>query len=224
MAKRNNVEDPIVDIEEVTGQAQSFFEQYQTIILGVVGGIAVVVAGFFAYTNFYQGPREEAAMTQLFQAEFAFQQDSFNKAMINPGGGYLGLVDIADQYSNTKAGNLAKYYAGVSCLKLGTYDKAIRYLSQYKAHDELTKATKLGMLGDAYSELGQFDKALSQYKSAANASGDDATAPYYLKKAGMLAEKLGKNAEALKLYEKIQADHSETEIGKSIGKYIARLK
>ena len=44
---------------------------------------------------------------------------------------YLGFIDIADDYSSTKAGKLANYYAGLSYLYLGEFENAIDYLEDF---------------------------------------------------------------------------------------------
>lgn len=228
MAKRrkDDLEEPLVDLGDVSQQAKGYFEENQNLVLGVIGGIALLFIGYFAYQNFYKAPQELEAVAQMHKAEFAYQQDSFAKALNDPGGDFPGFIDIADNYSGTKAGNLAHYYAGVSFLRLGNYDKAIKYLNRYSAKESFTKAMKKGMLGDAYSELKNYDKAISNYKSAASASGDDLTAPYYLKKAGMLLEMQGKYSDALKQYTKIRDDFYSSPQGQQGGieKYIARVQ
>ena len=228
MAKRrkDELEEPLVDLGDVSQQARGFFEENQRLIVGVVAGIALFFVGYFAYLNFYKAPRAEEAMGQMHKAEFAFQQDSFAKALNDPGGDFPGFIDIASEYGGTKAGNLAHYYAGVSFLRLGNYEKAIKYLNRYSAKESFTKAMKKGMLGDAYSELQKYDKAVSNYKSAASASGDNMTAPYYLKKAGMLLEMQGKYSAALTQYKKIRDDFYSSPQGQAGGieKYIARVE
>lgn len=228
MAKRrkDELDEPIVDLGEVSHQARNFYEDNQQLIVGIAGAIALVAIGYFAFLNFYKAPREKEAVAQMHRAELAFKADSFAVALEDPGGGFLGFIDVADQYSGTKAGNLAHYYAGASFLQLGNFEKAIRYLNRYSAKEPLTRATKNGMLGDAYSEIQNFDKAISMYKKAASASGDDLTAPYYLKKAGMLLEKQGKNKEALTQYEKIRDKYYNSPQGQAGGieKYIARVQ
>lgn len=72
--------------------------------------------------------------------------------MTNPGGGYSGFLDIIETYSGTKSANLAKYYAGICYLHLGQHDAAIEFLNDYNAKDEPTNITRLGTIGDAYSE------------------------------------------------------------------------
>lgn len=228
MAKRrkDDLEEPLVDLGEVSQQAKGFFEENQRLVIGVALGIALLFIGYFAYHSFIKAPKEIEAVAQMHKAEFAFQQDSFAKALNDPGGDFPGFIDLASNYGGTKAGNLAHYYAGVSFLRLGNYDKAIKYLNRYSANESFTKAMKKGMLGDAYSELEDYDKAIKNYKSAASASGDDMTAPYYLQKAGMLMEMQGNYSGALSQYKKIRDDFYTSPQGQAGGieKYIARVQ
>ena len=43
-----------------------------------------------------------------------------------------GFLDVIDQYGSTRAGNLAKHYAGICYLRLGDLDNAATYLAKYK--------------------------------------------------------------------------------------------
>ena len=67
----------------------------------------------------------------MYQAERWLEMDSF-KLALNGDGNYLGFLDIAKNYKFTKAGNLAKYSAGICYLHLGQYQDAIEYLTKYK--------------------------------------------------------------------------------------------
>ncbi|MEM9849429.1 MAG: tetratricopeptide repeat protein [Bacteroidota bacterium] len=216
-------EETLVDIVEARDQAQGFVEANQTLIIGVLAVVVLIIGGIFAYKNFYQKPRQQEAVQQMFQAELQFERDSFVQALTNPGGGYSGFLDIIDQYSGTPAGNLAKYYAGISYLQLGQHDAAISYLEEYKANDQITPITKYGALGDAYAEKGNLDKALDLYKKAANSEDNDILTPYYLKKIGMLNEKQGNLADAKSAYEQIKKEYPTSVIGSDIDKYIERV-
>ncbi|MEM9991119.1 MAG: tetratricopeptide repeat protein [Bacteroidota bacterium] len=216
-------EETLVDIVEARDQAQDFFEQNQNYILGGLLAAVLVFGGIFAYRNFYQAPRQQTAMNEMFQAERQFERDSFALALTNPGGGNMGFLDVMEEYSGTNAANLANYYAGISYLNLGKFDVAIEYLEDYSPAGNVTPTMKYGALGDAYSEKENFDKALSLYKKAASATKNDLLTPYYLKKAGMLSEKLGKTADALANYKKIKAEYPDSPDGRDIDKYIARL-
>ena len=50
--------------------------------------------------------------------------------------GYTGFLAIADEYSSTKAGNLAELYAGMSYAQMGNYEEAVKYLQNYDNCDD----------------------------------------------------------------------------------------
>ena len=78
------------------------------------------------------------------------------------------FLDIADEYSSTKAGNLANYYAGVCYLQLGQFENAIEYLDEFNSNDEVLSVVAKGAIGDAFLELNQPEEALEYYTAAAN--------------------------------------------------------
>ena len=170
----------------------------------------------------FKTPREAKAMSAMYKAEQQFERDSFALALENPGGGFDGFLDIIDNYNGTKAANLARYYAGISYLNLGLYDPAIDYLKDFSASGALLPITKLGALGDAYSEKGEFDQAISYYQKAVNATANDLLTPYYLQKLGLLSDKQGNAEDAAKYFNRIKAEFPDSEEGSQIEKYIAR--
>jgi tetratricopeptide (TPR) repeat protein len=224
--KKNNrnSDETIVNIVDASEGAQDFFEKNQTLITSIIVGLVVIVGGWFAYTNLYLEPRNEEAVEQMFQAQFQFEQDSFALALTNPGAGYGGFLDIIDNYSGTKSANISKYYAGISYLNLGEFDAAIDYLEDYKPSGSITPIMKYGALGDAYSELGDYDKALAMYKKASGAEDNNVLTPYYLKKWGMLLEYQSKPGEALTVYKRIKAEYPQAPDATNIDKYIIRAE
>lgn len=215
-------EETLVDIIEVRNQAQDFLEANQKWVYGILGGVLLIIGGVWAYKNLYQKPRQAEAVEQMFQAQMQFERDSFALALTNPGGGYSGLLDIIDNYKGTKAANLANYYAGICYLRLGQYEAAADYLKTFKPAGKIGPIMKYGALADALSELNQLDDALSTYKKAVDAGVNDAITPYYLKKYGMLSEKLGKYGQAKEAYERIKRDFPSSPIATDIDKYIIR--
>src|SRR6187401_296560 len=216
-------DDAILDLTEAKFKATSFFEKNQKIILGVLVGLVVVVGGWFAYSNLVKEPKEQKAMSQLWKAQMQFEQDSFVMALENPGGGYLGFLQIAKDYSGTKAGNLAKFYAGVSYLNLGNFDEALKFINDFHPAGALGPNMKHGVLGDVYSELNQMDKAIENYHKAA-ATENDLLTPYYLKKEALLLESQNQVAKALEIYKKIKSKYPNSNEALSIEKYIARAE
>jgi tetratricopeptide (TPR) repeat protein len=86
------------------------------------------------------------------------------------------------------------------------------------------EARVAGMLGDAYSELKQNDKAVEQYKKSASLFPEDANmASEYLFRAGLLLEMNGKSKEAIEVYKQLKDKFPRTEKGFGVDKYLARL-
>ena len=124
----------------------------------IIGVIIVIIGGYLGFKKFIVEPQEKEASEQIFMAEHFFETDSFNLTL-NGNGEYLGVLEIADEYSITKAGNLANYYAGMSYLHLGKFDEAIEYLKQFNSDDEIVMTMAIAGIGDANMELGNVDDA-----------------------------------------------------------------
>jgi tetratricopeptide (TPR) repeat protein len=221
--KKSNQDDNLQELESALTKTEQFIEDNQMKITYAVGVIVVLVAVFLAFNKFYLQPKEEEALTQMFMAENYFEKDSFNLA-INGDGNYLGFLDIIDDYGVTKSANRAKYYTGISYLRMGQYEDAIDYLKKFKTDDLLLAPVKAGAIGDAMLELGNSDDALKQYKKAYSETENELTTPIYKMKAARLLESMDKLEEALKLYEEIKKDYPESAEGTTVDRYIARVK
>ena len=221
--KQKQSEETLVDLVDVKDSASDFLEDNQKTILGVLAGLIILVGGYIFYNQFVQAPKEKDAASQMVQAQAMFERDSFALALTNPGGGFMGFLDIIDDFGGTAVANSAQYYAGISYLQLGQYDAAIDYLGSFDPEGTVLAYTKFGAMGDAYAEKNDFANALTNYKKAASAGDNEVLASYYLKKAGLLHEKQGQNGEAKAAFEKIKNNYPTSQEGTDIDKYIARV-
>lgn len=221
---RKKADETLVDIVEVRDQAQGFFEKNQRLIFGLGIALILVFGGIIIYNNFYQAPREVEAIDQMNLAQYQFERDSFAQALTSPGVGSSGFLDIIDNYGGTEAANLAHYYAGICYLNLGQFEAALDYLKDFSPGGEILPAMKYGAMGDAYSELGQMDEAISNYKRASNQSDNGVLASYYLKKLGMLNEKQGDLEAAREAYEQIKMEYPTSPYASDIDKYLTRVE
>jgi len=218
-------DDTLVDIVEVRDQGLSFFENNKTIILGIVFGLAALVIGYFVYQTFVVKPAEQEAMAALETAQVEFERDSFNRALVNPNPSELGFVDIVDMYGGTPAGNLANYYAAVSYLNVGRYEATLSYMEDFDPNGTMLEAMKYGIIGDAQSELDNFDAAITNYQKAMDAAGDNfITGGYYLNKLALLYRNQGNTAEALDAFKRLKRDYGQSPEAGMADKYIEMLE
>jgi tetratricopeptide (TPR) repeat protein len=221
--KNNENEEEIIEAvvaPKTSGDStQDFFEKNKVAILGGIAAIIILAIAFSAYKYAYKMPREKAASEELVYAEKQFLQDSFDLALENPGGGFEGLLGIIDSYGGTKAGNLAKYYAGVSYLNLGRFEDAISYMKDFKPSGSFTPIMKHGIIGDAYGELQDFDSAISAYKKAIS-NDNELLTPYYANKLAVLMMKQGDSSGAKKYFEMIKKDYPTSNESASAAYYL----
>lgn len=225
MAKRktSKADDAQVEVQEVTA-ARPFWETNQNLLLYGIGGIALIVLGWWGYKTLVVEPQQKEAVNVMWQAQLQFERDSFQQALENPGGGYDGFLAIIDKYGSTDAGNVSNYYAGICYLQMGDYDNAIKYLEAFDADGDLLPIMKNGVLGDCYSEKKDYDKALQYYEKASNAGNHNQLAGFYLKKLGLLNDYQGNKEAALAAYERLRKDFADQTSNdwREIEKYIYR--
>ena len=159
----------------------------------------------------------------MWKAQDYFASDSLNLAL-NGDKTHPGFLKIIDDYKWTKAANLAQVYCGMIYMKQGKFDEAIEHLEKFNGKDVLVSGEAFCLLGDAYSEKGENDKAIENYKKAAYNHENELTSAMYLKKAGMLSEKTGKNADAVKFYQEIKEKYPTSAEARDIDKFIARAQ
>jgi tetratricopeptide (TPR) repeat protein len=226
MAKNKEVskgDKSIIAVEEALTKTEKFFEKNQKILLYVVGGLIVVVLGYFGFKKLYIEPKENEAQEQIWVAQRYFEQDSLDKAMKGDGNN-LGFEDIVNDYGMTKSGNLAKYYLGMCYLKKGQFQDAIDKLKSFDGESEIVGPLAKGAIGDAYMELGETDNAIDYYIAAADKNSNEFTSSLFLFKAGFAYEDLGKFDKALEVYKRIQKDYFKSYEARDIEKYISRCE
>lgn len=202
------------------------FVQENAKSLAVIGGaIIALVLLYVGYQNFYLAPRAEKAVNEMFKAEEYVAIDSLKDRAISGDGSYPGFEKIVEEYSNTKSANLANAYLGGLYLQKGEFQKATDALGKYSSTGSpIIDPLVLGMLGDAYSELKDYSKAITFYKKAADKSKNSFTSPLFLKKLGLVYEEQKEFKSAADAYNKIRTDFPESVEAASIDTYIARAE
>lgn len=225
-----NKTEQVLEATENINNREAFFMKYKKAILIAVAAIIVVIAGVFLYISQISGPREEKASTALSKGQTYFNNEMFEQAVNGDGAGFVGFAKLADEYSGTKAGNLANLYAGLCYANLGKWAEAQKSLDAFSTEgDQMISPASQAALGDAYAHLNQLDKAVETLKKAAKMADSEAEgnannslSPTFLIQAGEILESQNKKDDALQIYQDIKKKYVNSPIAMEIDKYIER--
>ena len=217
-------------LDETASKSEQWIEKNNKSLLIGLAIAVVAIFGYMGFNSFVVAPKEKQAADALFFAKKDFNQanasdvDSLYTLALEGKDGNYGLLDIADKYSSTKAGNLAKYYSGISYTKLGESQKAIDFLKDFSSDDTVLNAIALGAIGDAYANLENTAEALSYYTKAANQSTNEAVTPLYLVKAGKSALTLKEYSDAADFFTTVKNDYPKSQFSSNIDLLINQAK
>lgn len=223
MAKANISEKDAIrqeNLEQTVSKTDKFFSENKKTLITVTAVVVVAILAVLAYSKFVYQPKCQEAMGETVAAENNFQAGNYELAL-NGDGNVLGFAQIIDDYGK-KAGKAVYLYAGVSALQLGNYEEAISYLKKYNGKDAILAARALACQGDAYVGLEDYNNAVKAFNAAA-AKSDNVFAAAYLVKAGVVYEKLGDKAAALKCYKTVADKYPQSIEAMDIDKYINRI-
>ena len=223
MAEQKNQNEQL-NVEDALTQSEAFLIKYKNAIIGGVVAVIIIVAGFIMYKNLYAEPREEKAQAALFKGQEYFEQDAYEQALNGDSIGFVGFLKVADDFSGTKAANLAKAYAGICYAQLGKYEEAVKMLDSFNGKDQMVAPAILGAAGNCYAQLGQLDKAASTLMSAADKADNNTLSPIFLMQAGEILVKQGKYDDAVDAYNKIKDKYFQSYQAMDIDKYIEQAK
>lgn len=213
------IEERNTEMGSIIVRSEEFIKKNEKMLIVCLCAVVVVVLAIFGLRRWYFQPREERASAEMFAAEQWFAQGELQKAL-DGDDTYRGFIGVASSFKGTKAGNLARYYAGICNLQLGNFDEAIHWLKKYNGRDTFTRPLAEMALGDAYIENGDAKAAATAYAKAAAMEDNFVTTPTALFKAGMAYLMLGDNKKALASFKQVKNYPESTEYGE-IDRYIA---
>ncbi|MBQ2434535.1 MAG: hypothetical protein II269_00190 [Bacteroidaceae bacterium] len=224
MAKQEIKQEQVLNVEEAVSRSEAFINKNKKMITAAVVAVVVLVAAGMAVSTWVIKPREQKAAEALFAGERYFQNGDYETALNGDQYEYAGFESVADDFGSTKAGKLAKAYAGLSLAKLGRYEEAIPYLKGFKGNDAMVAPSVLAALGNCYAHVGDEAQAAATLVKAARLADNSLLSPAYLIQAGQIYEKLGNKADALKAYQEVKDSYYGSTQSMDIDRYIERVK
>lgn len=230
--KKQKVEDQGIDLLEnpealsdKVSQVESYINdgKNRAVVYGVGGLIVAILLGAI-FLRYWSSSQSQEANTELTQAVFYFEADSLGKALNGDGNNY-GFLEIIDRYGSTDAGNLSKFYAGATYLRLESFDDAIRYLEDFSSSDDMIDARAKSLIGDAKMELEEYGEAASNYRSAISTSEEKSEIlPVYIMKLAVALEENGDLNGAMNAYAQVVDNHKKSTYHQDARKHKARLE
>ena len=186
-------------------ESEDFIRRHRGLLLGILVAVVAVVAGAFGY-NYWRTDQNQRGQAAMFRAVNYWEADSLAKATKGDGQ-HPGIDKVASEYSGTKAGNLANFYAGTAALKQGKFQQAYDYLDKFSSGDYLVQSRAYSLMGDAQLELNKPKEAAELYAKAADHNANEYFSPGYVLKQGIALEAAKDNAAAVKAYDRIINDY-----------------
>ncbi len=216
-AEKSQTAEVFDTLDSSANKSEQWILKNQNKIFFLIAFISLSVIFYLGYQRYISDPRETEAISELNQAQYFFelalvadQSDSLFKLALDGGEGKYGFLDIVNEYSGTKAANLANYSIGMSYLNLKEYDKAIAYLEKFNSDDILLKSISLGTIGDCFSELNQPKEAYEYYQKAFKHNENIYTTPKYLFKAALIGSELGEYRSAINYLNRIKEEFPDS--------------
>lgn len=218
LQQTNNQDNTVQEVDAAISRSEQFVEKNRNNIMYVLLGIVVLVAAVWGW-NKLSANSNEKAQDMIWESELLFGEGQYEQAL-------EGFEAVIDEYGSTKAGNMAKAYAGLCQKNLGHYDEAIQWLNDFSGSDEVVTPAVLAALGDCYVDKEPADnvRGAELFEKAAKAANNAQFTPLFLKKAGLAYEAAGDKKKAVAMYQAIKESWAETPLAQNIDKYIERVK
>ncbi len=204
-------------------QTERFLERNAKLLSIIFISLVVAVLAYFAYKQFIVAPKNEEATKGYLSAIANLESGKDAEALGGKSAANPGFMGTYNNFSNTDAGKLSAYNAGLLKFKEGKYQEAYDLLDKFSSDNKVLMALKYGAMSDASANLNKAEDALSLLDKAISASDDPYTSYYFTRKAGLMALALKKNAEAKKYFTTIDEQYKEYDNGMS-DSYIEMVK
>ncbi len=220
ISKRELKEDALVSTYV---KATTFYEEHKRVISIGVTVFAVLVIAIIVYGK-NRSDNNVNASTALGNVYQLFDGGQYQLAVDGvPERNIKGLKAIVDDYGNSQAGEIARFYLGTAYYHLGKYDEAIEQLKKADLSDETLEISRLSGIACACEAKGLHKEAAEYFEKAATKDPKDVNAAENLDNAARNYAQAGEKETALGLYRKLKKTYPSTPVGRDADREIAAL-
>jgi tetratricopeptide (TPR) repeat protein len=198
-----------------------FIDEHRTYVYGAGVALAAIILLWIGYT-FMQAANQEKALDAMSGSVAAYEAGSYQTALDGTGG-FLGLLDVADEFGGTDAGNLAHFYAADSFFRLGNYADALTHFRAFDKDGNIVGASATAGEAAVLESQGEHARAAGLYSRAATMYPSGATSPGYFMAAGRAYEAAGQTSSARRSYERVRDEYPDSQEAREIAFFLARV-
>jgi tetratricopeptide (TPR) repeat protein len=204
-------------------EVTSFYEKNKRAIsIGITMLVVVVIAAVVYIKN--RSENNEKAMTQLGSVYQFFDNGQYQNAIDGvPERNIAGLRSIVENYGNSNAGDIAKFYLANAYYHVGNYDEALKFFEDCSPSDELLSVSRVSGIASCYEAKAMHREAAESFEKAATKSAKDVNVAENLNNAARNYAQAGDKEKALELYKRLKKNYSTTSFGREADRYIAEL-
>lgn len=200
----------------------AYFEENRGVVFGILGGLVLLVIIGFGY-GFFKDNRESQAQQELARAVRLYEANDYRGALDGTDD-VTGLLEVAESYRGTKAGNLARFYAADAYFQLGENEQALTFFQQFDHSEDALGAGAYAGEAAIYENMGNHAEAADRYQKAALIFENDFTSPRYLESAGRNYEEAGDFSKAQNAYGLIKERFPDSEQAQNVEMFMARVQ
>ena len=204
-------------------EVTNFYERNKkNISIAITAVIVVIIAVGLYYKN--RSDNNDSATTLLGSVYTYFDSGQYQLAIDGvPEKNIQGLRAIVDNYGNSRAGEIARFYLASAYYQLGNYDEALKDFEDCSPPGDLLSVSRLSGMADCYEAKGDHVKAGENFEKAATKDSRDVNVAENLSNAARNYAQAGEKDKALELYRRLKKNFPTTTFGRDADRYIAQL-
>ena len=196
-------------------------ENNRTVVYAVLGIIVLGLALFFGL-SYMQSLKNTEAQDAMADAVQLYESGEYIQAL-DGDMFFAGLIEVADKYGSTRAGNLAHFYAADALFRSGDLERSLEYFRSFDKASNYIGASAYAGEAAIHETNGDHGQAADLYLRAANTFESAVTSPVYLTQSGRAYEAAGDLSSAQRIYETLKEDYPTSREGQNADFYLARL-
>jgi len=201
----------------------SFYEENKRAISIAVTAVVIAVFAVVIYVK-NRADNNEKAITALGSIFETYDAGRFQTAVDGiPEKNIMGLKAIVDNYGNSEAGDLARFYLAGAYAHLGKYDEALKDYEDFSPTGELLAVARLSGIGSCQESRGMFREAAVSFEKAGTQYPKDVSAAENLTNAARDFGQAGDKDKAIDLYRRVKKNYPNTAFARDADRFIAQL-